>query len=128
MGSAYAPVSSYSSAYAPSEHNSAYAPVSSYRSAYAPVEHTSAYAPVEHTSAYAPVSSYSSAYAPVAAASYASTGYGSYGAGYGLNYGSYAPNDGKLVSVIDRSHGYGNVKYSVPTPFLSNSAYGPAKH
>merc|ERR1711911_515481 len=130
-GSAYAPVSSY---------NSAYAPVSSYRTAYAPVtadyKPAASYAP-EHNSAYAPVSSYSAAYAPVdadyrPAATYAvndySTGYGSSGAGYGLNYGSYAPKDGKLVSVIDRSLGYGNVKYSVPTPFLSNSAYGPAKH
>merc|ERR1711946_74112 len=90
-GSAYAPVSSYSSAYAPVEHNSAYAPVSNYRSAYAPVSnYRSAYAPVEHNSGYA----------PEAAATYA---------------GSYAPKDGKLVSVIDRSHGYGNVKYSVPT-------------
>merc|ERR1711911_430614 len=118
-GSAYAPVSSY---------NSAYAPVSSYSAAYAPVE--------SYSAAYAPVDSYRTSYAPVAAdyrpaATYAvndySTGYGSYGAGYGLNYGSYAPKDGKLVSVIDRSLGYGNVKYSVPTPFLSNSAYGPAK-
>merc|ERR1711946_53571 len=132
-GSAYAPVSSYNSAYAPvSSYSAAYAPVDSYRTAYAPV--TADYKPA---GAYAPVESYSASYAPVAAdyrpaATYAvndySTGYGSYGAGYGLNYGSYAPKDGKLVSVIDRSHGYGNVKYSVPTPFLSNSAYGPAKH
>merc|ERR1711911_332732 len=114
-GSAYAPVSSYSSAYAPVEPNSAYAPVSSY---------SSAYAPVEHNSAYAPVSSHSAAYAPASAATYAGSDYST---GYGLNYGSYPPKDGKLVSVIDRSHGYGNVKYSVPTPFLSNSAYGPAK-
>merc|ERR1711911_365362 len=118
-GSAYAPVSSYSSAYAPR---------SSYRSAYAPVEHNSAYAPVSSYSSASVPAAHNSAYAPESAATYAgsdySTGYGS----YGLNYGSYAPKDGKLVSVIDRSHGYGNVKYSVPTPFLSNSAYGPAKH
>merc|ERR1711946_39233 len=56
----------------------------------------SAYAPVSsYSAAYAPVESYSASYAPVAAdyrpaATYAvndySTGYGSYGAGYGLNY------------------------------------------
>merc|ERR1712071_34439 len=91
--------------------------------AYAPVEHNSAYSSVSsYSSAHGPVSSYSSAYAPYAVNDY--TRYGSYGVGYG----SYAPKDGKLVSVIDRSHGYGNVKYSVPTPFLSNSAYGPAKY
>merc|ERR1711911_105706 len=119
-GSAYAPRSRYRSAYAPvSNYRSAYAPVSSYSSAYAPVSsYSSVYAPAAHNSAYAPESA-----ATYAGSDY-STGYGS----YGLNYGSYAPKDGKLVSVIDRSHGYGNVKYSVPTPFLSNSAYGPAKH
>ena len=42
--------------------------------------------------------------------------YGSYaGAGYGLGYGNgYAPKDGKLVSVINSSHGYGNFKYWLP--------------
>merc|ERR1712063_129403 len=125
---AYAPASSYNSAYAPaSSYASAYAPVEGYAASYAPAADyraASSYAP-EYSTGYGSYGAGVSAYAP--ASSY-NTGYGSYAAaGYG--YGnSYAPKDGKLVSVIDRSHGYGNVKYAVPTPFLSNSAYGPAKH
>merc|ERR1712137_1266280 len=100
---AYSPVSSYSSAYgAPVESysgnyvsNSAYAPVQSYRNTYETVDYQPAttYASPDYSTGYR--TGYS---APAAA--YA--GYGTYGAGYGLNYGSYAPKDGKLVSVIDR--------------------------
>merc|ERR1711911_146702 len=135
-GAGYGSAAAYGGAYAnvnsgyravDSHSNAAYAPASSYASAYAPVESyraAASYAP-EYSTGYGSYGAGVSAYAP--ASSY-NTGYGSYAAaGYG--YGnSYAPKDGKLVSVIDRSHGYGNVKYAVPTPFLSNSAYGPAKH
>merc|ERR1711946_98651 len=89
---AYAPASSYNSAYTPVESYAAsYAPAADYRAA-------ASYAP-EYSTGYGSYGAGVSAYAP--ASSY-NTGYGSYAAaGYG--YGnSYAPKDGKLVSVIDR--------------------------
>ena len=69
--------------------------------------------------------------------------YSAYGAGaygyaypspYGYNYGSYGKaGDGKLVGVIDRPHGYGNVGYGISTPFLTNQLgksdhHAPARH
>ena len=62
--------------------------------------------------------------------------YSAYGAGaygyaypspYGYNYGQ--AGDGKLVGVIDRPHGYGNVGYGISTPFLTNQIVNaPAHH
>merc|ERR1712071_699515 len=100
--------------------------VSSYASAYSTGYGSSYGAGV---SAYSPASSYSTGYGSYGAGVSAYSPTSSYNTGYGLGHGnSYARKDGKLVSVIDRSHGYGNVKYSVPTLFLSNSAYAPAKY
>ena len=59
---------------------------------------------------------------PVAANTHGRYGYATYNYGYpAYNYGSYGHGgDGKVVQVINRSDGYGNVGYGQPTPFLTN--------
>ena len=130
--SAYAPTSSYAPEYKPAStyaHGSDYKPASTYATSgdyKAATDYSSAskfnvatsYAPSHYNAAsrhgygYAPAHSYGSNYG---------SNYGHY-AGYGANYGpsNYGHVDGKLVSVIDRQHGYGNVGYGKPTQFLTN--------